>query len=93
MKIICPSGKYNDIVPPRNLPTRVGAIVHLAWGVRVPDNNVRLLTAHWLLLALFIIAVHFGALEGFVGDVAVVEEAGEVGIPFDVAGAADDVFE
>ena len=44
-------------------------------------------------LEFILIAVHSGVDEGFFGDESLIEEAAEVGVPLDVAGAADDVFE
>ena len=44
-------------------------------------------------LNFIIIFVHAGVDEGFGSDEALFDEAAEIVIPFDVAGAADDVFE
>ena len=50
----------------------------------------RLLTRCYPLL---VVLVHFGVLECLLSDDSAVEEEAEIVVPFDVAGAADDVLE
>ena len=44
-------------------------------------------------LEFFLVAVHAGVDEGVVGDESLIEQAAEVGVPLDVASAANDILE